>query len=305
MIPLWIVLAAASVLGLAALVYWQLIVAEGTYLGPRVVALMYDWVARRYDAVKQFAPQDERWFVAGPLRVGLAGLHRPLLLDVATGTGRVPMALLCNRFGGRHFDGQIIGIDRSRGMLRQARSKLQLYGEQVTLVFQDASRLPFDDQAFDAVTCLESLEFFPRPLDALTEMVRVLAPSGMLFLSNRVGREARFLPGRAIPRDQLAPLLAAKGLEDVHVRPWQVNYDLATARKAGQQDTEGRGLVSPTDLLRCPHCLGRLHSGWNAGEAGSSRRQAVRRGPVSLSCGECQRVYPIREGIVWLAANRG
>lgn len=302
---LWISLAAAGVLGLAALIYWQLVIAEGTYLGPHAVAVMYDWVSRRYDAVKQFAPQDEKWFVAGPLHVGLAGMLRPVLLDVATGTGRVPLALLCNRFAGQHFDGQIIGLDLSRGMLRQARSKLQLYGDQVTLVWQDASRLPFDDQVFDAVTCLESLEFFPRPLEALSEMVRVLAPNGMLFLSNRVGREARLLPGRAIPRDQLAPLLAANGLEDVHVRPWQVNYDLATARRAGQRHTERGGAVPATELLRCPHCSGRLHSGGTADEAGSPKGQVLRRGPATLSCGACRRVYPIRQGVVWLATDHG
>jgi SAM-dependent methyltransferase len=284
----WILLSAAVVLGLAALAYWQLVLAEGTYLGARVVALTYDWVARRYDAIKQFVPQDERWFVAGPLHLGLEGLARPLVLDVATGTGRVPEALLHNHFAGQRFTGQIIGLDLSRGMLRHARSKLQLYSDQVTLVWQDASLLPFDDEAFDAVTCLESLEFFPHPLDALAEMVRVLAPSGVLFVSNRVGREARFLPGRAIPRARFASMLGAHGLEDVSVRPWQVSYDLATARKPGRRNWEGRGGVLPTEVLRCPNCGGRL--------LGS---------PAILSCPVCDRGYPVREGIVCLTTAHG
>lgn len=288
MTVLWIVLAGAGALGMAGLAYWQIIVAEGTYLGPRVVALMYDWVSRRYDAVKQFTPQDERWFVAGPLYGGLRGMSNPLLLDVATGTGRLPWALLRNHFRGQRFDGQIIGLDLSPGMLLQARSKLRLYDDQVSLVCQDASRLPFDDETFDAVTCLESLEFFPRPLDALAEMVRVLAPQGVLFLSNRVGREARLLPGRAIPRARMAPVLGALGLEEVHVRSWQVSYDLAIARKPGSRDSSGHGGVSPTELLRCPRCCGRL-----------------RASPAALSCRDCDRVYPIREGIVWLATYRG
>ncbi len=288
MTVLWIVVAVAGTLGLAGLAYWQFIVAEGTYLGPRVVALMYDWVSRRYDAVKQFVPEDERWFVAGPLYGGLGGMKNPLLLDVATGTGRLPWALLRNHFSGQRFDGQIIGLDLSQGMLLQARSKLRFYDDQVSLICQDASRLPFDDETFDAVTCLESLEFFPRPVDALAEMVRVLAPQGVLFLSNRVGREARLLPGRAIPRARLAPVLADLGLEEVRVRPWQVSYDLAIARKPGSRDTSGRGWVSPTELLRCPHCCGRL-----------------RGGPTTFSCPACDRTYPIREGIVWLATGRG
>lgn len=288
MMASWILPVVAGVLGLACLAYWQFVIAEGTYLGPRAVALMYDWVSRRYDGVKQFTSQDERWFVAGPLHVGLAGLTNPLILDVATGTGRVPLALLGNRFGGQRFGGQIIGLDLSGGMLIQARAKLRLYDDKVSLICQDASRLPFDDDFFDAVTCLESLEFFPRPLDALTEMVRVLAPEGVLFLSNRVGREARLLPGRAIPRARLASALTDLGLREVDVRPWQVSYDLATARKLGSRDTKERRRVSLAELLRCPHCLGRL-----------------RGVPTTLSCRACDTVYPVREGIVWLAPGRG
>jgi ubiquinone/menaquinone biosynthesis C-methylase UbiE len=222
---LWIGLAGAAV---AALAYWQLIVAEGTYLGPRVVAWTYDWVARYYEAIKQFDPGDESLFVARPVMRELQHVEHPVVLDVATGTGRLPLALLRNR-----FQGQIVGLDLSRGMLRQARARLQPYGDRVSLVWQDASRLPFGDGTFDAVTCLESLEFMPRPVEALAEMVRVLAPGGLLFVTNRVGREARLLPGRAIPRQRFEQVLAMFSLRDVEVRRWQVSYDLAIAHKEG------------------------------------------------------------------------
>ncbi len=295
----------AGLLGVAALVYWQLVVAEGTYLGPRAVALMYDWVSRRYDAIKQYVPQDERWFLAGPLHRVMEGLTCPLLLDVATGTGRVPMALLRNQFGGERFSGQIIGLDLSRGMLREARSKLQLHGDQVTLVWQDASLLPFDDATFDVVTCLESLEFFPRPLEALNEMVRVLTPSGILILTNRVGREARLLPRRAFPRARFASILASLGLDDVEVRPWQVNYDLASARKPGRPDTKGHGGTPLTQLLRCPNCGGRLLSAASPEQARVADQQARHRGPEAFLCPACERAYPIRQGIVCLAIAHG
>jgi len=163
---LWISLA---VIGLAVLLYWQLVIAEGAYFGPRFVAWTYDLVASRYDSVKQFVPSDEIWFLAGPVLRSLQGTESPVVLDVATGTGRLPLALMR-----AHFQGQVIGLDLSRGMLRLARHKLQDYGARVTLVWQDAMRLPFADGTFEAVTCLESLEFLPRPVDALEEMVRVL-----------------------------------------------------------------------------------------------------------------------------------
>jgi ubiquinone/menaquinone biosynthesis C-methylase UbiE len=278
---LWIALVAAGLAGLVALAYWQLIIAEGTYLGPRVVAWTYDIVSRHYDAIKRFEPRDESWFVAVPLLRGLEEVERPLILDVATGTGRLPLALLRER-----FRGQIVGLDLSQGMLRQARRKLRAYGDQVSLIWQDASLLPFEDSTFDAVTCLESLEFMPQPLAVLSEMVRVLAPGGVLYLTNRVGREARFLPGRAIPRPQFEQVLAAHPLSDFQVRAWQVNYDLVIGRKAGEQ----RGETAPgLDLAVapcCPACGGRLE-----------------RGLAGLSCLVCERTYPIRQGIVHLAAH--
>lgn len=281
MIWLWIALAALAVAGLAALFYWQLVIAEGTYLGPRVVALTYDWVARRYDGIKRFQPSAESWFIAGPLLRDLADLCQPLVLDVATGTGRVPWILLQDR-----FPGQIVGLDLSLGMLRQAQSKLRPYRDQVSLVWRAVSDLPFDDGAFDAVTCMESLEFFPQPVEALAEMVRVLAPGGVLFLTNRVGYEARLLPGRAIARPLFKQTLADLGLGDVSVHVWQENYDLATARKVGDRDMVGRGGEDLAAVLRCPCCGGSLDGK-----------------PVALSCRACERSYPIQGGIAMLAGS--
>ncbi|MFN2219790.1 MAG: class I SAM-dependent methyltransferase, partial [Anaerolineae bacterium] len=133
-------LVAALLVALLALAYWQLIIAEGAYLGARVVAWTYDLVASRYDAIKQFNPKNESWFVAAPLLGELRGVERPLVLDVATGTGRLPLALLRERFRGR-----IVGVDLSRGMLRHAWRNLAAYRDQVSLLWDDASRLPFSD----------------------------------------------------------------------------------------------------------------------------------------------------------------
>ena len=276
-------LGAACLVLLLALVYWQMIIAEGAYLGARVVAWTYDIVAGRYDAIKQFKPRNESWFVAAPLLRELAGVERPLVLDVATGTGRLPLALL-----GERFRGQIVGLDLSRGMLRQARRKLAPYSDQVSLLWHDASRLPFFDETFDAVTCLESLEFLPDPRGALAEMVRVLAPGGVLFVTNRVGHEARLLPGRAIPRPQFEQVLAEQPLSDFRVQRWQVNYDQALARKAGERAVDARQGADLASLLCCPACGG-----------------AVQRGGMSYACRDCRATYPIREGMVLLADHDG
>jgi len=283
-----VVLCAVALVALGALVYWHLIIAEGAYMGPRAVAWTYDLVARRYDAIKQFAPGDEDWFVAAPLWSRLAGVERPLLLDVATGTGRVPLALVRNRFA--LAGGQIVGLDLSWEMLKRAQCNLRDYSDRVGLIWRDASYLPFDDGTFDAVTCLEALEFLPNPREALAEMVRVLAPGGLLMVTNRVGRAARLLPGRTFSRPLFQQRLAALSLHDMETRAWQADYDLAVARKVGDCDPAGRGGVSLASLLRCPVCRDHV-------EQPIGRRV--------LRCEGCGRVFPIREGIVALAEGKG
>lgn len=275
---LWGALAVGGGLALAAFVYWQLIVAEGAYLGPRVVALTYDWVASRYDSIKRFDPSDDSWFLARPILERLRGIGCPRVLDVATGTGRLPLALLQDG-----FPGQIVGLDLSLGMLHQAQAKLEPFADQVHLIWQDAANLPFGDASFHAVTCVEALEFLPRPLEALSEMVRVLAPGGVLLVTNRVGREARLLPGRALPRHLFDLVLVAHPLHDAVVRAWQVGYDLALARKQGAEEMAAQGSSDLTSWLRCPGCGGGLLQG-----------------DTDLSCPKCDRKYPVRDGIVHL-----
>jgi SAM-dependent methyltransferase len=209
----WIALASGLIL-LGLLLYWQLVIAEGAYLGPRVVTLLYDLSARAYERIKQFDVGAEQWFLGLPLARALELIPAPLVLDVATGTGRLPRALL------RHtaFDGRIIGLDLSRRMLREAVRRTAQFADRLTFVWQDARNLPFDDGTFDAVTCLEALEFTPDPRAVLAELVRVLRPGGVLLVSNRVGRDARFLPGHIFPRDEFERLLRAFPLEDIKVR---------------------------------------------------------------------------------------
>lgn len=220
-------LAIPLLLALTLILYWLLVITEGTYLGPRVVAWLYDLSASRYDVIKQFDPNDENHFLALPLLRALDGVHAPLVLDVATGTGRLPQALL--RQSG--FQGKVIGLDLSRRMLFLAQRKARRYGLRLHLIQQDAARLPFVDNVFDAVTCVEALEFLANPRGALQEMARVLRPGGVLLITNRVNWEAQLMPGKAFSDSTLRTMLESVGLTRIEIRRWQVYYDLVWARK--------------------------------------------------------------------------
>lgn len=267
---------------LAALIYWTLIITEGAYLGRRFVTWLYDISAHRYNAIKGFQPHQEYWFLARPLLTSLAGTERPLLLDVATGTGRLPLALL--RVPA--FDGKIVGLDLSLGMLHEAKRHLRGYRERCTLIWEDATSLPFADEIFDAVTCLEALEFFPHPQTALAEMARVLRPGGVLLVTNRINWEARLMPQHAFPRDTFEEMIRSLGMERVITQRWQVYYDLVWARKAGIPSQQGHADLPIAAWLRCPHCH-------NALPAPST--------PSTLwHCPTCGHIFRTQDGILYL-----
>lgn len=232
--------------------YWAIWIAEGAYFGAWAVRLLYDWGASTYDEVKEFDSFDEASFLANPLFSRLeesAGPHS-LLLDVATGTARLPVALFKIPF----YEGELIGLDASRGMLSQAVEKTKAHEQRITFLHHPSVPLPFDGELFDMVSCLEALEFMPDRHAALNELVRVLRPGGWLIVSNRIGTDARLMPTRTDSPAQFEALLTSIGLVEVFTRPWQEYYDLIFARKPGTPQP-GNGFNNMWQLaLRCPRC---------------------------------------------------
>lgn len=214
------------------LLYWLIVLAEGAYFGPAAVRLLYQRGAAIYDGVRaQVVASDEAVLLpllrsalpAGPARV----------LDVATGTGRVPLLLARQPW----FAGTLAGIDQAPAMLARARAKLEAHGlaDRVALELGQAGELPWPAASFDLVVSLEALEFFPRPRRALAEMARTLRPGGVLIVSKYPDRWARALPLRGLTRRAMLAALRELGFESIEFRPWQPgHYELVIARKAGR-----------------------------------------------------------------------
>ncbi len=227
---IWLLILAGAAF-LSILLYWIFITTEGVFLGRRMVIWLYDSTAHKYDSIKEFSASDDSFFIARPLIRATQHVNSPLILDVATGTGRVPRALLRKP----DFDGFVVGLDASGRMLDQARIKLGNSDERsvecYSLVQQFAAPLPFPDNTFDSVSCLEALEFFPSDAEALVEMVRVLKPGCTLVTSRRRGRQARLYLGRYRSRTDFEALLRKSGLADVQISLWELDYDMVTASK--------------------------------------------------------------------------
>lgn len=243
--------------------YWLLITTEGVYLGRRVVVWLYDLAAKEYDNLKAYDPRDERLLVARPVLRAVQGLPEPVILDVATGTGRVPLDLMREP----SFRGRVVGLDDSRKMLAVAKEKLAPFAERVALLRHPAVPLPFPDEHFDAVSCLEALEFFPSDRAALREMVRVLRPGGTLFTTRRCGWEGKAFLHRYRSQADMEALLEELGLAEIVFHVWEINYNLVTARKPGKRTRQER--MRSTDKV-------------NMGEDGAgqkrSRRQELAQG---------------------------
>jgi ubiquinone/menaquinone biosynthesis C-methylase UbiE len=215
----------AGLILLAAFLVWELWICEGAHFGRRFVVATYDLAAGRYDGIKHFDPDWERRFLGEPLAAAIGSMHDVRVLDVGAGTGRVPRAMLPVS----NFDGLMVCLEPSRRMLALGR-KLTA-NPRVTWMRGWADPLPFPPRTFDFVVSLEMLEFTSSPSRTVRELARVLRRGGWLLITNRVSRDARWIFGHTIRREAFPAFLRSAGLEDVEVLPWQVDYDLAWARK--------------------------------------------------------------------------
>jgi SAM-dependent methyltransferase len=155
-------------------------------------------------------------------------------------------------------------------------------------VWQHATPLPFADDTFDLVTCLEALEFMPSTPAALREFIRVLKPGGLLLITNRTGSGRRLMPGKTYGQAQFEALLQSLQQTDITTQIWQYDYDLVWSLKAGLAEDQSDGPLKPIDLLRCSACRAQLD---RAGD--------------TLTCRSCRRHYPIgRDGVIELLAVR-
>ncbi|MCY3799819.1 MAG: class I SAM-dependent methyltransferase [Chloroflexi bacterium] len=230
------ILAIALVLpGVIFLFWWLIIETEGVFLGKRVVIALYDLYAARYDRVKQFDEQADLALISMPLMERIQSQADPLILDVATGTGRLPVIMARNA----KFAGHVIGLDASRRMLKLARKKVsaERFEQFISLTRADAQDLPFSDDSFDVVTCLEALEFLPDQHAALVEMIRVLRPGGLLLASIRI--DTRWMPNRTWSEARMRRELAGLNMRDARVEIWQEDYSQIWAWKAGASERIG------------------------------------------------------------------
>ena len=138
---------------------------------PHEVAAMFDAVARRYDLTNDVLSLglDRRWRRETVDAVDPWPGDRVLDLAAGTGTSSEPFAAA---------GADVVPCDFSVGMLAVGKARRP----DLPFVAGDATRLPFADGTFDAVTISFGLRNVVDTAGALREMLRVTRPGGRLVV---------------------------------------------------------------------------------------------------------------------------
>lgn len=143
------------------------------------IAAMFDRISPKYDRLNHLLSFniDKVW--RRKTARAVAKKHPTSILDLATGTADLAIAL-----AKRNPQAHIMGMDISEKMLDIGKEKVRKQGleSQIDLRPGDAASLPFDDNSFDAVTVAFGVRNFESRDKGLAEIQRVLKPDGQAFI---------------------------------------------------------------------------------------------------------------------------
>lgn len=132
------------------------------------------WEKHRETICAMFKPVTQALIQDGEI------VGRRAVLDVATGPGE-PALSIAELIGP---EGKVVGTDPVAEMVDAARRESQRRGLQnasFEVAFGDS--LPFPNNSFDAVVSRFGVMFFPSPVDAMREWLRVLKPGGKIAIA--------------------------------------------------------------------------------------------------------------------------
>src|SRR5262245_32278207 len=177
---------------------------------------MFNRYADRYEATIAGRHSDRM------KKAALACLEQPIhgaLLDVGCGPGLLLATLPAN-----YPELSLAGLDIAPEMIRVATERLQ---GRADIRLGDAESLPWAEDSFDYVFCVDSFHHYPNPQRALREFRRVLKPNGRVILAdptaplpirrllNRVVRFVRHGDARMYDKREMTNLFGASGFEPI------------------------------------------------------------------------------------------
>jgi phosphatidylethanolamine/phosphatidyl-N-methylethanolamine N-methyltransferase len=155
-------------------------------------------------------------------------------------------------------DVSVVGIDISREMLQQARTRLARDGLEpvARLMVMDAENMAFDDDSFDKVVAMYVASVVPNPARLVDEMRRVCKPGGQIYMVNHFHSRNPILGG---VESLLAPLskqlgfrpdfsldrfLGQTGLDAMNICPVNL-FDFSTMVEARNNKQGADSIAAP------------------------------------------------------------
>ncbi|AJH17263.1 class I SAM-dependent methyltransferase [Bacillus mycoides] len=144
------------------------------------------------------------------------------VLDVGCGDGYGTYKLSLTGY-------KAVGVDLSEVMIQKGKER----GEDPNLSFikGDLSSLPFENEKFEAIMAINSLEWTEEPLRALNEIKRVLKKDGYACIT--------ILGPTAKPRENSYPRLYGKDVVCNTMMPWEFEQ---LAKEQGFEVVDGTGV---------------------------------------------------------------
>ena len=168
------------------------------------VAKMFDTISSKYDKLNRVISfgVDVKW--RKKILKMVAAKKPNIILDIATGTGDLAI-LLCQTNAHK-----IIGLDISAGMLEVGKQKIahKKLSDKIEMILGDSEKIPFDDNAFDAVTVAFGIRNFENLEIGLSEILRVLKPNGLfVILETSVPEKFPFKQGYLFYSRNVLPII--------------------------------------------------------------------------------------------------
>jgi MPBQ/MSBQ methyltransferase len=181
----------------------------------------YAFYSKVYEQLQPFFTSFEMREAGLDLACVSAGMD---VLDVGAGTGTLSMQVI-----GRGVEARRLTlIDQSDAMLSKARAKTELADS--TIILADAHVLPFESESFDRVVSSGSIYYFPQPVVAIREQMRVVRRGGVVLAMGSLQPKRRLIRllattfNRFPTEDEYRSWFVQAGLTDIKTirvsNPW-------------------------------------------------------------------------------------
>ena len=197
--------------------------------GERYRAYADGEVDKLYEFDGQYAYGDQEiWRILGNTlnKLRARGRRELSVLDLGCGSGWATRLLARLVADGPEGFGQVVGVDVSDEMIRQARAASRDF-ENILYVWGAAQQIPWEENFFDKMLSVESFYYYPDQERALAELFRVMAPRGRIFILINLYKDNPYslqwvdklnVPVHVRSEAEYIELLKKHGLENVEAR---------------------------------------------------------------------------------------